>query len=61
MASNYYLDTNLLSGYPDNMDICFSPSTQTLASVQHIEKLTADVWVVAHDPPIVIGKQRLIL
>jgi len=26
MSSNYYPDSNLLSGYPDNTDICFSPS-----------------------------------
>ena len=26
MASNHYPDSKLLSGYPDNTDICFSPS-----------------------------------
>ena len=33
MSSNYYPDTysNLLSGYSDNTDICFSPSVTQLS------------------------------
>ena len=30
MSSNYYPDSNSLSGYPDNTDICFSPTVATL-------------------------------
>ena len=29
MASKYYPDSKLLSGYPDNTDIRFSPNTHT--------------------------------
>ena len=30
MASNYYPDSTLLSGYLDNIDVCFSPNADNL-------------------------------
>ena len=35
MASNHYPDSKLLSGYPDNTDICFSP---TLYAAKIVDK-----------------------
>ena len=38
MASNYYLDSKILPGYPDNMDISVStpsPGTATLQVTQY--------------------------
>jgi len=33
MTSNYYPDGNLLSVYPDNVDICFCHNSQSIVSV----------------------------
>ena len=47
MSSTYYPDSNLLSEYPDNTDICFSSNTYTSAL-----KPGYNCWPMASDPDL---------
>ena len=60
MASNHYPDSKLLSGYPDNTDICFSSSMH--GKYSKTKYFSKNAWPVADETYYVnVCKYRVLL